>query len=729
MIKKVLGFFVLLTLCLSAQTALAGYSSVGPIPVPRIAQREKAVGGPGNDCYVCSLASVQAYYVGASNYSYGGYTRSYGKFGDYVWSTDPLWREIYALNGNSYWIAGTTCGNLPYPMTGGSYSVSNALSVIYAQLQRGNPVTVHACIDPDNGPMHASVIIGYKGNGASTLKTSDFIVMEIAQWNSNSYTGSINNQTLFNTCMTNPISATTASAAVAAWKKSNSTCYYTLQAWLLRAFASENINVNLRWVTNPPSASLKVYTEHAIEAMNVKLVENGSNRLVAYQYPYGASAEMTQTLSVGMTVRAVSSVYNSFNNLWYRTNQGRYVWSGITEFVCGVPNIKLSGFTLSDAYDAGTLPALSGTLTADSCITAVTASVHQGDASGEILQSATHLIEGLRTVSVSIGDTDLPGGIDLNALSGGTYSLIYTIAHGTHDETATLQYDFTVNGDGVTQITLSAPEEIRVGDVFALSASVLPEDASDQTLRFSSSDPSIASVDETGLVTTLRMGTVTLSALAASGASDTITIEIGHNIDSACILVEGRDCVPDYEAFVCNIGDVVPYRLAITYSNDYQAPYTVTFTSDMACVEFDEASKTFTAVCGGTDTLLALISAEINGSLLLQKEAVSCPVFVHRDERVFDLPASLVEVEPMAFWETDAYDVIVHDQAQLLDEDSFGSKVCTVYVTDSSKLTIEPAAFEMNISIVDLSPAPNAAFQRECDSMGYHYYFNGALEP
>lgn len=726
MLKKLLGLFLLLNLCAMASTALAGYSSLGPIPVPRIAQRDTAAGGPGSDCYVCSLASVQAYYVGTSSYNYGSYLRSYGSVGDYAWSDDPLWREIYALNGNSVWIAGTTCENLPYPMTGGNYSISNALSAIYTQLQRGNPVTIHSRLD--TGVMHASVIIGYKGNGAATLKASDFIVMEIKQWDSNGYVGSINNQSLFNSCMTNAVSATTQDDALAVWRKSNSTCYYTLQAWLLKTFGTESLNVNLRWVANPPSADFKVYTEHAIEAMNVKLVENAGNRIVAYQYPYGASAELTQTLSLGMTVRAVSSVYNSFNNLWYRTVQGRYVWSGITEFVCGVPNIKLSDFTLSGAYDSGTLPALSGTLTADSCITGITATVHQNDPTGAVVQSASHAIEGLRTISVSLAATPLASGINLNALPGGTYSLVYTIAHGTHGESETLQYDFTVNSDGVTQITLGAPDEIRVGDVFTLSTTVLPADAPDQTLTFSSSDPLIASVDASGCVTTLKMGTVTISAAASNGVVGTISIDIGHNIQSACILVEGRDAAPDYETFVCRLGDTFPYQISISSTNGYDAPYEVLISSDASYVQIDEEAETFTAVFGGMDTLAALIGAEVNGETQWITEAISCPVFIQREESVFVLPADLTRVESTAFWDTKAVEVIVPDQAQLLDTDSFGSDVRTVYVYDSSDLSIEPAAFEMGVAIVDMSAEPNAQFRQNCTSCGYRYFFNGAID-
>lgn len=68
----------------------------------------------------------------------------------------------------------------------------------------------------------------------------------------------------------------------------------------------------------------------------------------------------------------------------------------------------------------------------------------------------------------------------------------------------------------VTSITLSSQElTMRVGDTALLEASVLPEDATDKTLVWDSSDTNIATVDG-GRITAVGFGTVFISAQAGN---------------------------------------------------------------------------------------------------------------------------------------------------------------------------------------------------------------------
>lgn len=193
-------------------SASAGYANIERLLVPRIAQRDVNNGGSGEgDCYVCSVASVQAYFVGRKGYSYGNYYRAYDDPVDYEWSNDPLWHQIYDLNGGTY-MYDATLTKIPYPMTGNTYNISDALGYIYTALASGSPVTVHHA---ENQIMHASVVIGYEGNGASSLRASDFIVMEIKQ---------------------------------AGYLEK----YYTLETWMNRIWGHA-VSLNLRWVPNPPA--------------------------------------------------------------------------------------------------------------------------------------------------------------------------------------------------------------------------------------------------------------------------------------------------------------------------------------------------------------------------------------------------------------------------------------------------------------------------------------------
>lgn len=75
------------------------------------------------------------------------------------------------------------------------------------------------------------------------------------------------------------------------------------------------------------------------------------------------------------------------------------------------------------------------------------------------------------------------------------------------------------------------PEEItdaKVEGTTQLNAAVLPENATDKTVTWSSSDDTYATVSETGLVTYLKAGSVTITATTNGTITDTITIAIAE---------------------------------------------------------------------------------------------------------------------------------------------------------------------------------------------------------
>ena len=82
----------------------------------------------------------------------------------------------------------------------------------------------------------------------------------------------------------------------------------------------------------------------------------------------------------------------------------------------------------------------------------------------------------------------------------------------------------------VTSVTLSgAPSTMTVGGTAALSATVAPDNATDKTVTWSSSNESIATVDASGNITAKAAGDVIITATANDGsgksASVTITVE------------------------------------------------------------------------------------------------------------------------------------------------------------------------------------------------------------
>ena len=80
----------------------------------------------------------------------------------------------------------------------------------------------------------------------------------------------------------------------------------------------------------------------------------------------------------------------------------------------------------------------------------------------------------------------------------------------------------------VDAIELSESEKtVFVGDTFTITATVKPEDAFNRTVTWSSSDPSIATVDENGTVTAIAKGEAIITAESADGvkAECKVTVE------------------------------------------------------------------------------------------------------------------------------------------------------------------------------------------------------------
>ena len=87
---------------------------------------------------------------------------------------------------------------------------------------------------------------------------------------------------------------------------------------------------------------------------------------------------------------------------------------------------------------------------------------------------------------------------------------------------------------GVTGIVLSDGDlTLYVGTSYRLSATVLPSNATDRVLSFSSSDDSIVTVSRDGTLNALKKGEATITATASNGVSDRITVTVIDDRDEA----------------------------------------------------------------------------------------------------------------------------------------------------------------------------------------------------
>jgi len=97
-----------------------------------------------------------------------------------------------------------------------------------------------------------------------------------------------------------------------------------------------------------------------------------------------------------------------------------------------------------------------------------------------------------------------------------TFTKTGTAAYaGTYTDTLTFTVSLEDAAVAVTGVTLNKiSTEIIVGNNETLTATVAPDDATDKTVTWTTSDESIATVDENGKVTAVAEGTATITAIA-----------------------------------------------------------------------------------------------------------------------------------------------------------------------------------------------------------------------
>ena len=149
-----------------------------------------------------------------------------------------------------------------------------------------------------------------------------------------------------------------------------------------------------------------------------------------------------------------------------------------------------------------------------------------------------------------------------------------------------------VSGITVDKETLSIVE----GEDATLTATVAPEDASDKTFAWSTSDEKVATVDENGKVTAVAAGTATITATTTDGGK---TAKCEVTVEAKVIPVEG--VTVDKETLEMVEGDEA--TLAATVAPEEATDKTVAWsTSDEAVATVDAEGKV-TAVAPGTATI------------------------------------------------------------------------------------------------------------------------------
>ena len=133
--------------------------------------------------------------------------------------------------------------------------------------------------------------------------------------------------------------------------------------------------------------------------------------------------------------------------------------------------------------------------------------------------------------SNSVVATVMPNGL-VTALSKGTTTIVVSTQDGGKSASCVV----TVEEVFVTGVTLNKTEmELAEGETEALIATVLPENATNKAVSWTSSNPLVATVNTNGLVSAIKMGTATITVTTLDGNKTatcalTVPYDPGENV-------------------------------------------------------------------------------------------------------------------------------------------------------------------------------------------------------
>jgi uncharacterized protein YjdB len=180
------------------------------------------------------------------------------------------------------------------------------------------------------------------------------------------------------------------------------------------------------------------------------------------------------------------------------------------------------------------------------------------------------------------------------------YATLYVPASSTDAYKAASQWkDFgtIVAIIPATAIALNKSEtKLFLGSTLQLTVTVLPEDATDKTITWTSSDPTVATVNKNGLVTPVAAGAATITATTNDGTNLSATCAVTVVIPAASIALNKTESTLAVSA---------QEQLIVTVLPEDATDKTVTWTSSDPSIATVDENGLVTAVATGVATITA----------------------------------------------------------------------------------------------------------------------------
>ncbi len=204
--------------------------------------------------------------------------------------------------------------------------------------------------------------------------------------------------------------------------------------------------------------------------------------------------------------------------------------------------------------------------------------------------NATNKATTWKSSDASVASVDNSGKV--TAVKAGSATITVTTTDGS--KTATCSVTVTTKTIEVNDVGLDKSEmEMVAGDSYQFIVTLKPDNASDKTLAWSSSDESVATVDNSGKVTAVSEGKATVTVKtsnSAQSASCDITVK------AAAISVTGVNI----DSWIINIGVNETAAIAYTIQPEDATNKEVTFSSDNTDVVAVDSEGTLVGISSGS---------------------------------------------------------------------------------------------------------------------------------
>ena len=178
----------------------------------------------------------------------------------------------------------------------------------------------------------------------------------------------------------------------------------------------------------------------------------------------------------------------------------------------------------------------------------------------------------------------------------------FIVSHAT--KTDSIEIQIKNKPVEVTGISITNPEigELTVGDSYTFKYTISPENASNQSVIWSSSNEEVATVDEDGNVDALAAGNTTVTVKTVDGDfTDSVDVKVNApSVSVESVKIEGADIV--------NMGKTITLKAVITPENGEVTE--TTWSSDNEKIAIVDEKGVVTGVSEG----FATISVTINGN-------------------------------------------------------------------------------------------------------------------